>query len=181
MAWSSKRTAAPLIAAAVLFSAAFAVLGAVFDYPDIPGEPVEDILAALGAAVVGWFTVLALSAALFAPIAVGVGNLSTHRAMRIAVPVGIAAAAVQVIGLARWPRLVPRFAADAASSDPAVAAAARDAFVLAPRILGTRRRGNVRLPADRCLDAAGPAGSRSIARPALAHRRLETTQVGHPG
>jgi hypothetical protein len=57
--------------------------------------------------------------------------------MRIAVPVGIAAAAVQVIGLARWPLLVPGFAADATSSDPATAAAARDSFLLAHRILGT--------------------------------------------
>jgi hypothetical protein len=57
--------------------------------------------------------------------------------MRIAVPVGIAAAVVQVIGLARWPLLVPGFAADAASSDPAVAAGARDSFLLAHRLLGT--------------------------------------------
>ena len=68
---------------------------------------------------------MALSAALFAPIAVGVGRLSDHPAMRAAVPVGIAAAVVQVIGLARWPLLVPGYAADAASADPAVAAAAR--------------------------------------------------------
>jgi len=38
--------------------------------------------------------------------------------MRVAVPVGIAAAVVQVIGLARWPLLVPGFATDAASVDP---------------------------------------------------------------
>ena len=56
--------------------------------------------------------------------------------MRVAVPVGIAAAVVQVIGLSRWPLLVPGFAADAASADPAVAAAARDSFVLAHQILG---------------------------------------------
>jgi hypothetical protein len=56
--------------------------------------------------------------------------------MRVAVPVGIAAAIVQVIGLSRWPLLVPGFAADAASPDPATAAAARDSFVLAHRILG---------------------------------------------
>ena len=57
--------------------------------------------------------------------------------MKIAVPVGIAAAAVQVIGLARWPLLVPGFAADASSSDPTVAAGARDTFLLAHRVLGT--------------------------------------------
>jgi hypothetical protein len=134
-----KLTATLLIAAAVLTNAAFTVLGIVFNYPDVLKEPVEEILAQFRAsqnAVMFWFAVLAVSAALFAPIAIGVGRLSSHWAMRVAVPVGIAAAAVQVIGLSRWPLLVPGFAADAASPDPAVAAAARDSFVLAHRILG---------------------------------------------
>jgi len=134
-----KLTATLLIAAAVLTNAAFTVLGAVFNYPDVLKEPVEEILAKFRAsqnAVTLWFAVLAFSAALFAPIAIGVGRLSSHWAMRVAVPVGIAAAAVQVIGLSRWPLLVPGFAADAASPDPAVAAGARDSFVLAHRILG---------------------------------------------
>ena len=133
-------TAALLITAAVLTNAAFTVLGTVFNYPDILAEPVEDILAAFRAhqtAVVAWFAVMALASALFAPIAVGVGRLSTHRAMRIAVPVGIAAAIVQVVGLARWPLLVPAFAREAASTDPAVAATGRESFELAHRLLGT--------------------------------------------
>ena len=137
---NNKLTATLLIAAAVLTNAAFTMLGMVFKYPDILGEPVEDILAAFRASqgtVVLWFSVMALSAALFAPIAIGVGRLSTRRAMRLAVPVGIAAAVVQVIGLARWPLLVPGFAADAASTDPTIAAGARDSFLLAHRILGT--------------------------------------------
>jgi len=87
--------------------------------------------------VSGWFGVLALAAALLAPVAIGVGRLSSARAMRIAVPVGIAAAAVQVIGLLRWPILVPGYASDAASADPGVAAAARDSFSTASDILGT--------------------------------------------
>jgi hypothetical protein len=137
---NNKLTATLLITAAVLTNAAFTVLGMVFNYPDILGERVDDILAAFRASqatVVAWFTVMALSAALLIPIAIGVGRLSSRRAMRIAVPVGIAAAVVQVIGLARWPLLVPGFAADAASSNPATAAAARDSFMLAHRILGT--------------------------------------------
>jgi hypothetical protein len=134
-----KLTAALLVAAAVLTNVAFLALGSVFDYPDVLQEPVDDILAAFRdnqATVTFWFTVLALSAALFAPIAVGVGRLSAHRAMRVAVPVGIAAAVVQVIGLARWPLLVPGFAADAASTDPAVARAGRDHFETAHNLLG---------------------------------------------
>ena len=134
-----KLTAALLIMAAVLTNVAFTVLSTIFNYPDVLKEPAGDILAAFRAsqgAVTFWFVVLAVSAALFAPIAVGVGRLSTRPAMRWAVPVGIAAAVVQVVGLMRWPLLVPRFAVDAASVDPAVAAAARDSFLTAHRILG---------------------------------------------
>lgn len=134
-----KLTAVLLIAAAVLANAAFTALGAVFNYPDILKEPAANILIAFResqAAVTGWFAVLALSSALFAPIAIGVGRLSDHRAMRIAVPVGIAAAVVQVIGLSRWPLLVPGYAADAASGDPAVADVAMQSFVTAHHILG---------------------------------------------
>ncbi len=134
-----KLTAALLVAAAVLTNVAFTALGTVFNYPDVLKEPVDDVLAAFRAsqaAVSAWFTVLAVSAALFAPIAIGVGRLSTRPAMRAAVPVGIAAAVVQVVGLARWPLLVPGFATDAASADPTVAAAGRDSFATAHLILG---------------------------------------------
>jgi len=134
-----KLTAVLLIAAAVLANAAFTALGAVFNYPDVLKEPAAAILVAFResqAAVTGWFAVLALSSALLAPIAIGVGRLSDHRAMRIAVPVGIAAAVVQVIGLSRWPLLVPGYAADAASGDPVVADAAMQSFVTAHHILG---------------------------------------------
>jgi hypothetical protein len=108
-----KLTATLLIIAAVLTNIAFTALGSIFDYPDILKKPTGEILAAFTAsqgAVMGWFVVLALSAALFAPIAIGVGRLATNRLMRIAVPVGIAAAVVQVVGLLRWPLLVPGYA-----------------------------------------------------------------------
>jgi len=133
-------TAALLIAAAVLANLAFTALGSIFDYPDVLDEPAGAALALFRAhegAIGAWFSVLALSAALLAPIAIGVGRLSPARAMRVAVPVGIAAAAVQVVGLMRWPILVPGYAADAASPSPGVAAAGRDAFSTASTILGT--------------------------------------------
>jgi len=134
-----KATAVLLIAAAVLTNLAFTARGTVLNNPDVRKEPVADVLTdfrASQAAVSGWFLVMAASAALFAPIAVGVGRLSTHRAMRLAVPVGIAAAAVQVIGLLRWPLLVPGYAADAATADPAIAESGRDSFHTAHLILG---------------------------------------------
>jgi hypothetical protein len=125
-----RRTAAAMVAAAVLVNLAFTGLGSAFDYPQVLKHPPADALAAFRAAqgvVSAWFVLLALGAALLAPVAIGVGRLSTHRAMRLAVPVGIAAAAVQVIGLLRWPLLVPGWAA---ANDV-------DAFTTANRVLGT--------------------------------------------
>jgi Domain of unknown function (DUF4386) len=135
-----KLTAWLLILAAVLANVGFTALGSIFNYPDVLDEPAGEVLAAFRdnqSAVGGWFSVLALSAALLAPIAIGVGRLSSMGAMRIAVPVGIAAAAVQVVGLMRWPILVPGYASDAASGNAGVAAAARDSFTSASDILGT--------------------------------------------
>jgi hypothetical protein len=123
-------TAVLLIAAAVLANLAFTALGSIFNYPDVLDEPAREILARFRAdegAIKLWFTVLALSAGLMFPIAVGVGRLSQRREMRIAVWVGIAAAVVQVIGLMRWPLLVPGYAADGDV----------DAFNTAHDILGT--------------------------------------------
>src|SRR4051794_2185154 len=125
-----KLTAALLILAAVLANVAFTALGSIFNYPDVLDEPAGSVLASFRereGAVSAWFTVLALSAALLAPVAIGVGRLSSARPMRIAVWVGIAAAVVQVIGLMRWPILVPGYA----SADN------RDAFSTASDVLGT--------------------------------------------
>ena len=125
-----KLTASLLILAAVLANVGFTALGSIFNYPDVLDEPAGKVLADFRAhesAVSAWFSVLALSAALMAPIAIGVGRLSSERAMRIAVRVGIAAAVVQVIGLLRWPILVPGYAADGNTS----------AFSTASDILGT--------------------------------------------
>jgi hypothetical protein len=135
-----KLTASLLILAAVLANVGFTALGSIFNYPDVLDEPAGKVLTSFSdnqGAVSGWFAVLALSAALLAPIAVGVGRLSKTRAMRIAVPLGITAAVVQVIGLMRWPILVPGYASDAASGNGAVAAAARDSFTTANDVLGT--------------------------------------------
>ncbi len=135
-----KLTAGLLIGAAILANLGFTALGSIFNYPDVLDEPAGDVLATFRdhqSAVSAWFAVLALSAALLAPVAIGVGRLAPSRLMRVAVRVGIAAAAVQVIGLLRWPILVPGYASDAASGDAAVAAAARESFSTASDILGT--------------------------------------------
>lgn len=134
-----KLTAIALVTAAVLTNVGFTMLSSIFDYPDVLKEPTADILERFRGhqgAVTLWFGVLTLSAALFAPIAVGVGRLRTDRTMRFATGAGIAAAVVQTIGLARWPVLVPGFARDAASADPATVAAAHDHFHTAHVLLG---------------------------------------------
>ncbi len=135
-----KLTATLMILAAVLANVAFIALGSIFNYPDVLDQPAGHVLSVFReseSSISMWFGVLALSAALLAPIAIGVGKLSTQRAMRWAVPVGITAAVVQVIGLLRWPILVPGYAADAASPNAGVAASARDSFTTASDILGS--------------------------------------------
>jgi Domain of unknown function (DUF4386) len=134
-----RRTAVLMIGAAVLVNVAFTGLGAVFDYPDVLKQPADDVLASFRGsqtAVSAWFLALAVGAAMLAPVAVGVGRLSDSRFLRWSVPVGIAAAAVQVIGLLRWPLLVPGWADTAATGDPTAAAEARAAFGTANRVLG---------------------------------------------
>ena len=134
-----RRTAVLMITAAVLLNVAFTGLASAFDYPDVLKQPAGDVLASFRESqgvVSAWFLALAIGAAILAPVALGVGRLSDSRFMRWAVPAGIAAAVVQVVGLLRWPLLVPGWAEAATSGDPAVAADARAAFGTANRVLG---------------------------------------------
>jgi hypothetical protein len=80
------------------------------------------------------FLLLAVGAGLLAPIAIRVGRLGTSRALRASVPIGVVAAAVQVIGLLRWPLLVPGLAADAA--DPSSVATFDTLNVLLGTVIG---------------------------------------------
>lgn len=135
-------TALLLVAGVVLANAAFIGLGSVFDYPGVLQRPAPEVLAQFRAdqgAVVALFSVLALGAALLAPIAVLVGRLAARPPLRWSVPVGIAAAAVQVIGLLRWPLIVPGLAARAtdASASAGARADAIDTFELAQTVLGS--------------------------------------------
>jgi hypothetical protein len=137
---ATRITALLMIGAAVLANAAFSGLGAIFDYPDVLKRPPMEVLALFHddqGSVVTWFLLLALSAALLAPIALGVGRLSASRTMRAAVAVGVAAAAVPVVGLLRWPLLGPGWAATAVSGDPVASAGAGEAFANASFVLGT--------------------------------------------
>ena len=104
-----------LVLAVVLINAAFIGLGSAFDYPDILQEDADEILEKFRAdegTIVALFSMLALGAALLAPIAVILGRLAGNDLGRWSIRVGIAAAAVQVIGLLRWPLIVPGLADD---------------------------------------------------------------------
>ena len=81
---SNRRLAAVLmVIAVVLANIAFLGLGSVFNYPDILQEPASTILAEFRddqGTIIALFVVLALSAALLAPIAVLVGLPPTYLA-----------------------------------------------------------------------------------------------------
>lgn len=117
---SNRRLAAVLmVIAVVLANVAFLGLGSVFNYPDILQESASAILAEFRedqGTIITLFVVLAISAALLAPIAVLVGRLAPNKLGRWSIGVGIAAAVVQVIGLLRWPLVVP-FLADREDTD----------------------------------------------------------------
>lgn len=108
-----------LVAAVVLANAAFVGLGSVFNYPDVLQEPAEEILTAFREderVIITFFVLLALSAALLAPIAVILGRQIPGEFGRWSTRVGVGAAIVQVIGLLRWPLIVP-FLADRDDTD----------------------------------------------------------------
>jgi hypothetical protein len=111
----TRRLAAVLmVVAVVLANVAFLGLGSVFNYPDILQESADEILTEFRddqGTIITLFVVLAMSAALLAPIAVLLGRLAANELGRWSIRVGIAAAVVQVVGLLRWPLIVP-FIAD---------------------------------------------------------------------
>jgi hypothetical protein len=135
-------TAALLLGGVVAANAAFIGLGATFDYPDILQQPAAHILERFEqtrSSTMAWFGLLAAGAALFGPAAVLTARLGTGRAARWSARAGVAAAAVQVIGLSRWFLLVPGYAEHA--TDPAASpvdrARAVADFETAHRLLGT--------------------------------------------
>lgn len=133
-----RRLAVLLIAGAVVANVAFAGLGSAFDYPAVLQRPAGEVLAAFRdrqLAISLWFALLAAGAFLLAPISVQLARLHTSPAMRWIPTVGIAAATVQVVGLLRWPTVVPFLAT--ATSDPARAANAESVFRTLNQVFGT--------------------------------------------
>lgn len=138
MTTTRRIAAASMAGAATLAIAGFTALGSIFEYPQILKAPTTAILAAYSenqVAITGWFLVLAIGAALLAPVGVLLGRIAGAPLGRWIAGVGIAGAAVQVVGLSRWVLLIPGVSADAAV--PAIAADARHTFELLHFWLGT--------------------------------------------
>lgn len=137
--------AALLVLVPMAFNLAFIELGRAFDYPAILREPADTILRRFDAGgsglVLRWW-VLLLTALAMLPLAVLVGVvLAAPPGLAVAsITVGAAAALVQVIGLARWPFVVPELARRYVAAEGPSAAATRGAvevsFVALHRLFG---------------------------------------------
>ena len=113
------------------FNAFFFLLGRRFDYPDILRRPTEEILSRFQAGGVTlkllWYGLM-LTAVLLAPLAVLLGQVLARDGLEIvpvATTIGVLAAIVQFLGLARWPFIVPELAR--AYTDPASSQETREA------------------------------------------------------
>lgn len=112
-----------LIALPLAFNAAFALLAARFDYPDILRRPTAEVLArfaAGGTSLVLLWWAFALTAVLLAPLVVVLSGAladADPTLLTVTTTTGVLAALVQFLGLVRWPFLVPYLARAAAEPD----------------------------------------------------------------
>jgi hypothetical protein len=120
-----------LVGLPVAFNLFFFLLGRLFDYPGILRSPVGTILSRFQAGGVRlkllWWGFM-LTAVLLAPLAVLLGQVLARDGLElvpVATTVGVLAAVVQFLGLARWPFLVPSLART--YEDPAASPATREA------------------------------------------------------
>jgi hypothetical protein len=133
-----------LIAVPVAFNAAFALLAARFDYPDILRRPTSQVLSrfsAGGASLLLLWWAFAMTAVLFAPLVVLVSSAlddADGTLLAVGSTVGVLAALVQFLGLIRWPFLVPYLARTSAAPDatPAQREAVEVVFQSFNRYLG---------------------------------------------
>ena len=120
-----------LLALPVAFNIAFGALAATFDYPDILRRPTHEVLARFregGTKLVLWWWVFALTAGALAPLAVLVARAlddASGTLLIVGSTVGVLAGLVQMLGLIRWPFLVPYLAR--VDADPDSSPARREA------------------------------------------------------
>ncbi|MGH3345679.1 MAG: DUF4386 domain-containing protein [Nocardioides sp.] len=120
-----------LLALPVGFNVAFGVLAATFDYPDILRRPTPEVLSRFrtgGTKLLLWWWIFALTAAALAPLAVLIALAlegATGTVLIVGATIGVLAALVQLLGLIRWPFLVPYLAR--VDADPDASPAQREA------------------------------------------------------
>jgi len=121
-----------LLALPVAFNVAFGALAATFDYPDILRRPTHEVLARFregGTKLLLCWWAFALTATALAPLAVIVALAldDAGDTLRIVgATLGALAALVQLLGLIRWPFLVPYLAR--VDADPQSSPARREAI-----------------------------------------------------
>jgi len=128
-------TAVLLIALPVAFNLAFLDLARAFDYPAILREPADTVLRRFEAGGTGlvlrwyaFFTTALLMLPLVALVGVVLGARPALTATSIVV--GASAALVQVLGLARWPFVVPELARRYVAADGPDAKSTRNAVAI---------------------------------------------------
>ena len=120
-----------LVGLPIAFNLFFFLLGRFFDYPAILRSPVGTILRRFQSGGLRlkllWYGFM-LTAVLLAPLAVLLGQVLARDGLElvpVATTIGVLAAVVQFLGLARWPFLVPALART--YEDPDSSAATREA------------------------------------------------------
>jgi hypothetical protein len=120
-----------LIVLPLAFNAAFAMLAARFDYPDVLRRPTLEVLQRFrdgGSRLVLLWWLFAMTAVLLAPAAVLLSGALTGAdptLLALGSTLGVLAAVVQFLGLIRWPFLVPYLARTA--TDPHASDATKEA------------------------------------------------------
>jgi hypothetical protein len=133
-----------LIGLPVAFNSFFFLLARLFDYPSVLRSPPGPVLSRFQAGGLRlklvWYGFM-LTAVLLAPLAVLLGQVLARDDLQIipvATTIGVLAAAVQFLGLARWPFLVPALARayESPDSSPATREATAVVFGSFNRYLG---------------------------------------------
>jgi hypothetical protein len=125
-------TASLLIAVPILFNLFFFLLQFSFDYPNILRQPLDEVLsrfAAGGTTLIAIWYGFAMVPALFIPVAILLRRAFPEASplLDLANPFAVVAGLVQMLGLVRWPFLVPELARS--YLDPAASESTRAAVL----------------------------------------------------